>query len=162
MKQIDATILDSLTKQAEGSARKRAHHNLHARLDDPVQRLCVAIEPETYIRPHRHAEPATSEVFLLLRGTAALLFFDDSGVVTEQAVLSADGPVLAAEIPPHTWHTIASLEKGTVFFEVKQGPYTQPKDTNVADWAPAEGDASAARFVDWYCHAKVGDVPPGI
>jgi cupin fold WbuC family metalloprotein len=162
MKQIDATILDSLTKQATGSVRKRAHHNLHARLDDPVQRLCVAIEPATYIRPHRHAEPATSEVFLLLRGSAALLFFDDSGAVTERAVLSATGPVFAAEIPAGTWHTIASLESGTIFFEVKQGPYTPPQDANVAGWAPPEGSPAAARFVEWYCHAKVGDGAPGI
>ncbi len=162
MKQIDTMILDSLTKQAAGSARKRAHYNLHARLDDPVQRLCVAIEPETYIRPHRHADPATSEVFLLLRGTAALLFFDDSGAVTERAVLSATGPVFAAEIPAGTWHTIASLENGTIFFEVKQGPYTPPGDANVAAWAPPEASPAAAKFVEWYCHAKVGDMPPRI
>jgi cupin fold WbuC family metalloprotein len=160
VKQIDQSVLDALTTQAKESPRKRAHHNLHTRLDDPVQRLCVAIEPETYIRPHRHADPATSEVFLLLRGTATLLFFDDAGTVTERAVLSAKGPVFAAEIPPKTWHTIASLESGAIFFEVKQGPYAQPKDANSADWAPEEGAPAVARFVEWYGHAKVGDVPP--
>lgn len=162
MKQIDQSVLDSLTNQAKESPRKRAHHNLHPRLDDPVQRLCVAIEPETYIRPHRHADPATSEVFLLLRGSAVILFFNDSGMVTERAMLSAQGPVFAAEIPPGTWHTIASLETGTIFFEVKQGPYAQPKDTNSAAWAPEEGAPAVARFVAWYVQARAGDVPPGM
>jgi cupin fold WbuC family metalloprotein len=160
MKQIDNALLDSLISKAKESPRKRAHHNLHLRLEDPVQRLCVAIEPGTYIRPHRHAEPETCEVFLLLRGSATLLFFHDSGKVTERVTLSATGPVFAAEIPENTWHSIVSLESGTVFFEVKQGPYAQPKDKNAAEWAPEEGHPAAAQFVEWYRIARVGDFPP--
>jgi len=160
MKQINTTILDSLTKQAKESPRKRAHHNLHPKLDDPIQRLCVAIEPETYIRPHRHAEPETAEVFLMLRGSAVILFFDDAGRITERVIASAGGPVSAIEIPATTLHTIASLESGTVFFEVKQGPYVQPKEKNVAAWAPAEGEPGTDAFIEWYKNAKKGEVPP--
>jgi cupin fold WbuC family metalloprotein len=160
MKQIDNALLDSLIVKAKESPRKRAHRNLHPRLEDPVQRLCVAIEPGTYIRPHRHAEPETCEVFLILRGSATLLFFHDSGTVTEKVVLSASGPVFAAEIPENTWHSIVSLESGTVFFEVKQGPYAQPKEKNTAGWAPEEGDPAVARIVEWYRSARIGDFPP--
>jgi len=162
MKQIDNTLLDSLTKQAQGSPRKRAHYNLHPKLDDPVQRLCVAIEPETYIRPHRHASPETAEVFLMLRGSAVILFFDDAGRITEKITVSAGGPVPAVEIPAAAWHTMASLEGGTIFFEVKQGPYVQPKDKNVALWAPAEGQLGAGEFGEWYKNAKEGDAPPAL
>jgi len=56
IKQIDNKLLDDLTAKAVTSPRKRAHHNLHDALEDPVQRLCVSIEPGTYIRPHRHAD----------------------------------------------------------------------------------------------------------
>lgn len=160
MKQIDSPVLDSLTSRAKESPRQRAHHNLHPRLEDPLQRLCVAIEPGTYIRPHRHSDPETCEVFLMLRGSAALLFFHDSGAVAERVVLSAGGPVFAAEIPANTWHSMASLESGTVFFEVKQGPYAQPKDKNAAGWAPEEGHPAASRFVEWYGIAQIGDLPP--
>jgi cupin fold WbuC family metalloprotein len=160
MKQIDNTLLDSLTKQAQQSPRKRSHYNLHPTLEDPIQRLCIAIEPETYFRPNRHADPMTSEVFLLLRGAAILLFFDDTGRVTERVKVSAGGPVLAVEIPAATWHAIVSLESGTVFFEVKQGPYVQPKEKNVALWAPAEGKPGTGEFVEWYKNAKEGDRPP--
>jgi cupin fold WbuC family metalloprotein len=160
MKQIDTTVLDSLTAKARESQRRRAHHNLHPELNDPIQRLCVAIEPGTYIRPHRHTGPETMEVFLLLRGSAVLLFFDDFGRVIERVVLSANGPVFAAEIPAKTLHAMASLESGTVFFEVKQGPYVQPKGNSVAGWAPEEGHPATTRFVEWYCNAKAGDMPP--
>src|SRR5512137_1773934 len=99
MKLIDDRLLDDLTSRASASARKRAHRNLHPVLEDPVQRLSVAIEPGTYIRPHRHADPATWEVFLMLRGSAVFLSFDDAGTVVERTVISAAGPVRAIEIP---------------------------------------------------------------
>ena len=142
------------------SPRKRAHHNLHPVLEDPVQRLCVAIEPGTYIRPHRHADPLTWEVFLMLRGSAVYLSFDDSGRVSERIVLAAAGPVHAIEIPAGTWHSVASLEPGSVFFEVKQGPYKAPLAGNSAAWAPAEGDPECERLEAWYRTAQTGELPP--
>jgi cupin fold WbuC family metalloprotein len=160
MKQIDDALLDSLTRKAKDSPRKRAHHNLHPDLGDPIQRLCVAIEPGTYIRPHRHASPDTFEVFMLLRGSAVFLSFDDDGMVNERSVLKAGGPVMAVEIPSKTWHAMASLEGGTVFFEIKQGPYVQPSQHNVASWSPAEGEQFAPKFEAWYRTAKAGDAPP--
>jgi cupin fold WbuC family metalloprotein len=160
MKQIDTTLLDDLTATAAASARKRAHHNIHPKLEDPVQRLCVAIEPGTYIRPHRHAEPLTWEVFIMLRGSAVFLAFDDSGRVLERIELAAAGLVRAIEIPAGTWHTIASLERGSVFFEVKQGPYRAPLAGNSAAWAPSEGASECTQFESWYRTAQVGDSPP--
>jgi len=162
MKTIDSTVLDALTKQARESPRKRAHFNLHPELNDPVQRLCVAIEPDTYIRPHRHMDPVTNELFLMLRGSAVLLFFDDYGRVVELITLSSQGPVMAAEIPAGTWHTMASLETGSVFFEVKQGPYAPPATKNVASWAPAEGKPGTEQLLTWYKAAKAGDIPPKV
>jgi cupin fold WbuC family metalloprotein len=160
IKQIDKKLLDDLTAKAIASPRKRAHHNLHDVLEDPVQRLCVAIEPGTYIRPHRHADPMTWEVFLMLSGSAVFLTFDESGRVTGRIDLSARGPVHAIEIPEGTWHSIASLEPRSVFLEVKKGPYKAPLAENSAAWAPAEGDAECARFETWYRTAQTGDAPP--
>ncbi len=160
MKRIDTKLLDDLTASAAASPRKRAHHNLHAALTDPVQRLCVAIEPGTYVRPHRHADPLTWEVFLMLRGSVAFLSFDDSGRVIERIILAAGGPDHAVEIPAGTWHAIASLEPGSIFFEVKQGPYKAPLTENSAAWAPAEGDPECVRFEAWFRTAQIGDMHP--
>ncbi len=94
-----------------------------------------------------------------MRGSAVVLLFDNAGRVTERVPLSARGPVYAVEIPPKAWHAIASLETGTVFFEVKQGPYTAPRGIHVASWAPEEGRPEAAMFEQWYREACVGDTP---
>jgi cupin fold WbuC family metalloprotein len=160
LKSITDRVLDELTARASASPRKRANHNLHVRLDDPVQRLLNAIEPGTYIRPQRHAEPATFETVYLVRGAAVLLLFDDGGIVRERVELAADGPVRGVEVPPATWHAIASLKPGTIFFEVKLGPYAPPQGPDVASWAPAEGESNVPRFTSWYLSARVGDAPP--
>ncbi len=160
MKQIDSTLLDSLIAQAKASPRQRAHFNLHPELNDRVQRLCIAMEPGTYVRPHRHADPETWEVLVILRGSLALNIFDDRGRVIERTVLKAGGPVSMVEFSQNTWHAPAALETGTVVFEVKQGPYRPIAEHNLAAWAPAEGMSAAAGLIEWYGRAKVGELPP--
>ncbi len=160
MKLIDTRLLDSLTEKAGENPRHRAHFNLHPELNDAVQRLCIAMEPDTYVRPHRHADPETWELLLILRGSLAVTLFDDRGTVTGRAVLHAAGPVRAVEFPRAVWHAPVSLEPGTVVFEVKQGPYKVIEERNLASWAPREGEPAADRFLQWYRHARVGDVPP--
>lgn len=160
MKLIDNSVLDSLVKKAEESERKRAHHNLHPELSDPVQRLCIAMEPETYVRPHRHADPETWEILLILRGSLALNIFDEKGKIVERAILNTRGPVTAVEFPRNAWHAPTALESGTVVFEIKQGPYKPIEEKNLATWAPKEGDPTAGKFLTWYRKAKIGDMPP--
>jgi len=140
MKRIDKILLTTLSTQAAASPRKRAHHNLHPQLDDKVQRLCIAMEPGTYVRPHRHNQPETWEILLILSGAVALLIFDDSGKVLERIELAAGGEVTAVEIPANTWYAVASLKAGTVVFEVKQGPYAPINEANYAPWSACGRD----------------------
>ena len=161
MKRIDKQLLTTLSTQAAAAPRLRAHHNLHPQLDDSVQRLCIAMEPGTYVRPHRHAEPATWEILLVLSGAVALLVFDDNGKVTERIELAACGEVSAVEIPACSWHAVASTQPGTVVFEVKQGPYIPIAEANYASWSPADG-AAAQRLEAWYHTANAGDTASGL
>ena len=158
--QIDNALLDALVAKAKGSPRKRAHHNLHPELSDPVQRLCIAMEPDTYVRPHRHSDPETWEVLMILRGSLALNIFDENGTVVERTMLKAGGAVTAVEFPQNSWHAPASLESGTVVFEIKQGPYKAIEEKNLASWAPNEGEPSTVAFLQWYRTAKPGDPAP--
>ena len=160
MKILSNSVLDELSGRAVASSRRRMNHNLHERLDDPVQRLLNAIEPGTYIQPHRHLDPPTWEVFLMVRGSGAILTFDDDGTVISRLELREGGPVRGVEISAGAWHTIVSKETGTVFFEVKQGPYVPPQPVNRAVWAPLESDAAAQRFETWFRSAGTGDRPP--
>lgn len=142
MNRIEARDLDALSAEARQHARRRMNRNLH-RMEEPIHRLLNAMEPDSYVAPHRHLAAPRGETLLLLRGRGAVLLFDDAGGVREKIVLSPAGPTHVVELPPDAWHTLLALEPGTVWFEVKQGPYVPPAATDVAAWAPPTSDHAA-------------------
>ncbi|KFK93645.1 MULTISPECIES: WbuC family cupin fold metalloprotein [unclassified Serratia (in: enterobacteria)] len=153
MKQITAHDLTTMSEQAATVVRLRAHRTLHEELSDPVQRLAIAMEPGTYIRPHRH--PQTWELLTPLRGRFVVLQFNDDGVVTQRTLLGEETKVL--EMPASTWHAVLSVDPGGVVFEVKQGPYRALAEEDCMAWAPPEGGEGTAAVMRWYATAKVGD-----
>jgi hypothetical protein len=140
MKLIDKRLLDETTARAKQSPRLRMNYNFHESLDDPINRLINAMEPDTYLRPHRHMNPDKNEVFLMLRGKAALFLFDDEGNITEQVILDPEAGVYGGEIPCNVWHTLIVLESESVIYEVKQGPFAPLSPENMASWSPAAED----------------------
>ena len=120
------------------------NYNFHEELDDPVNRLLNAMEPGTYLRPHRHLNPDKDEVFILLRGKAAVFIFDEVGNVTESIILSPAEGMYGAEIKAGVWHGMVVLESGSVIYEVKQGPFAPLSADNLAPWSPAAEDKDAA------------------
>lgn len=153
-------MVEDLIASAASSPRLRANENIHASLDDPVQRFVNAMEPGTYVRPHRHRQEGRWELFVIISGAAAVLSFDEDGNVTERVEMNPESGAVAVEVPPGWWHAVVSLAPGTLLFEVKLGPYVQPTDKDFADWAPAEGRFDSERFERWYREAQPGDGPP--
>ncbi|WP_299997253.1 WbuC family cupin fold metalloprotein [uncultured Cedecea sp.] len=153
MKQITISDMQQQSAAAASAPRLRAHRNFHPELSDPVQRLAIAMEPGTYIRPHRH--PHTFELLLPLRGRFLVLNFDDQGTVTQRVVLGED--CMALEMEAGTWHAVLSLDNGGVIFEVKHGGYQPVAEQDSAAWAPAEGEEGTTKLMEWYAQAQVGD-----
>ena len=149
--QVTHSRLDELVEAAKTNARRRSNLNLHETLDDPIQRLAIAMQPDTLIRPHRHRH--TWELLLPLRGRFVVVCFDETGVVSERIALGDDTRVL--EMPAGQWHAVLSRETGSVIFEVKHGPYRPTEPGDFADWL-AE-DAVPQRVLDWYAAARPGD-----
>lgn len=159
MKRIDQTLLQTLQKEACRRPRLRANFNLHPGLDAPVQRFFNALQPGTYVRPHRHLTPPRWELFLVVQGHLALLIFDDRGTVIDRQELIPQGEVFGVEMEAGTWHCITALSP-SVMFEVKEGPYEAMSDKDFAVWAPAEGEPSCLDWVRWYNVAAIGDHAP--
>jgi cupin fold WbuC family metalloprotein len=142
MQQIDSKALSRLLQEASQSSRKRAHLLLHSGQDDPVQRLLIALQPGSYIRPHHHS--MQWEILAVLRGRGQWLHFSDAGELLDRHELSSDTPV--AQIPVGAWHGFLVLDPDTVLMEIKPGPY---RASEFAHWAPPEGDATVTEFLDW-------------
>ncbi|WP_321343935.1 WbuC family cupin fold metalloprotein [uncultured Draconibacterium sp.] len=146
IKKIDKQTLDNLCAEAKQTDRQRKNLNYHSNFNDPINRMLNAVEPGSYVQPHKHENPDKREVFILLRGKMAVVFFDDDGNITENLILD-NKENYGVEIPPAVWHTIIALERGTVVYEVKDGPYSPSDDKNFASWAPKEDEKESADYI---------------
>lgn len=146
---ISQEILDTVTREAKTIPRLRKNLNFHQRDESLCNRLLNAVEPDSYIPPHRHLDPEKDETMILLRGSLGVVFFDENGNVVQKAVLAVGGDAVGVNIPCGEFHTVVSLESGTVFFESKAGPYRALTAEERAPWAPGEGsDASDAYLAE--------------
>ena len=147
LRPIDAETLERARAGARASPRRRAILRFHDH-DEPVQRMLNAVEPDSYVRPHRHEAPDKTEVFLVLAGRACVCRWDDSGSLLESVEIAAEGPRRGVEIPPRVWHSLVALEPGTVLYELIEGPFLEASHKRHASWAPEEGSEAGRRFHD--------------
>ena len=148
IKTFSAEDLSTLSATAVTAERRRAHLNVHTSTDANVQRLFIATEPDTYIRPHRHREEHKWEFFVVLRGRLDLLVFAEGGELERRVMLSA-AATPAIEIAPGTFHAYVCMQPGTVALEIKEGAYIPTAERDFAPWAPAERSAGAPAYLAW-------------
>lgn len=120
--EINTALLDALTEQAKASPRLRMNYDLRNSAADTSQRMLNAIEPGSVVPIHRHQK--TSETVVVLRGRIVEEFYDElERICSATYEVSPHGPICALNIPAGTWHTLRSLESGTVILEMKDGAY---------------------------------------
>lgn len=152
-KLIYSGSIDDLVSSAKDSGRKRAHLNLHEDYSERCQILFNAIEPGSYIRPHRHLLDPKVETLLPFRGSFLLVIFDDVGkvVLRERMQTLEAGDCVGVRIDPSEWHTVVSLEPGSILLEVKPGPFNPHLAKQLASWAPLEGEDTAGEYLENIC-----------
>lgn len=116
---ISSETLDNLIRQAKASERLRANLDLRNTPDDLSQRMLNAIEPGTMMPIHRHL--GSSETCVCVRGHFEEYFYDENGNLTDTIDMVPGGVIL--NIEKGQWHSLRSLESGTVLLEAKDGPY---------------------------------------
>ena len=127
---ITQAILDELTAKAKENPRLRMNLDLRNSAEDQSQRMLNAIEPGSPLPIHRHQK--SSETVVCLRGRLVEEFYDElERRCIESIELSHNGPTVAVNIPAGQWHTVRSLESGTVILEVKDGPYEPLSDVDM-------------------------------
>lgn len=127
---IDKQLLDNLTQQAKASPRLRMNFDLRNSPEDTSQRMLNAIEPGSVVPIHRHQK--TSETVVVLRGRVIEEYYDELERICEATYeISPEGPIMALNIPAGQWHTLRSLDSGTVILEVKDGVYEPIKECDI-------------------------------
>lgn len=129
---INQAILDELTRRAQNSPRLRMNLDLRNGQDDQSQRMLNAIEPGSPLPIHRHQK--SSETVVCLRGRLVWEYYDEpEHICTERIELSPNGPIVALNVPQGQWHTVKSLESGSVIMEVKDGKYEPQRAEDVLE-----------------------------
>ena len=146
---IEMELIAAKAAAARVAERGREIHMFHAGHEELLHRMLNALQPGSYVPPHRHLATAKAEAVILLQGSIGFVpFLDDGAVDTEHLLrLSQESGVLGFDCRPHVWHTFFALEQDTVVFEVKKGPFDAGKDKEFAPWAPEENDPSARDYL---------------
>jgi cupin fold WbuC family metalloprotein len=106
-----------------------------------------AVQPGSYIAPHRHLDPPKDESWIVLQGALAFFTFDEQGKIEECCEVRSGSDVFGVDLEPGVYHSFFALEPDTVVYEVKTGPYAPNNDKAFAPWAPREGEPGVPAYL---------------
>jgi cupin fold WbuC family metalloprotein len=131
---------------AHSSLRKRYPLLLHehgAYFNEVFNFICR----DSYMQPHLHPGSEKNEIIQVVRGTLAVLYFDENGIVTEKTLLNAE-QFDSIEVPAFTWHTYVMLSSEVITYECMNGIYNPVTWKQFAPWAPSENSAEATAYFE--------------
>lgn len=144
---ITLQMVSELLQHSKESPRKRMIQPLHKDEGEAVHRMFNALQPGTYIPPHRHRNPAKTETVLVISGGMLFIEFDEQGNVTNHMIVQPGTAVFGVDVAPGVYHTFFAFKPDTLLFEVKDGPYSRTDDKDIPEWAPAEGTPEAVEYL---------------
>jgi cupin fold WbuC family metalloprotein len=143
---LDDAMIDQAVAYSRASPRGRMIAPFHKSPDDPLHRMLNALQPHSYVRPHRHLDPPKAEAWVVLRGAVAFFLFEEDGTILECARLGANDRRRGVDLSPGGYHGLIALEPDTVLYEVKTGPFAAISDKAFAPFAPVEGTPAAEAY----------------
>lgn len=126
---IDQKLFDDLTAQAKTSQRLRMAYDLRNTPEEDSQRMLNAIEPGTEIPIHRHFD--STETVFCVRGHFQECLYDNDGNLEQVIDMVPGGNIV--NVPKGQWHSLKSLESGTILAEAKHGKYEPLKPENILE-----------------------------
>jgi cupin fold WbuC family metalloprotein len=145
---MNRTLLSKVVDAARQSPRRRMILPLHQSAGDSLHRMFNALQPDSYVQPHRHLTPPKAETVVVIKGAIGFVIFSDRGEIADWSVLSAGDDAFGIDTAPGLYHTFFALEPDTVVFEAKIGPYHAASEKDFADWAPREGSPESTGYLE--------------
>jgi cupin fold WbuC family metalloprotein len=140
---IGRSELDMLKAAVKASSKGRARINAHPDGDDTLHEMIIAIDPSSYIRPHKH--PGKSEAFHIVEGEVDIVVFKDDGEIDRVVQLGAPGSERSFyyRMSKPFFHTLIIRSDVLVVHEITNGPF-RPEATVFADFAPDDSETGKA------------------
>jgi cupin fold WbuC family metalloprotein len=117
------------------SPKRRVRINLHPKNDDTLHEMIIAIDKQSYIRPHFH--PNKSESFHVIDGCVDVIIFDECGDIIKIVELGAPGTGRAFyyRMSEPFFHTLVVCSELLIIHETTNGPF-EAGATQFAKFAP--------------------------
>ena len=145
---IDEGLMSEAVAMSRRSPRGRIILPLHNSDQATLHRMLNAIQPGSYVQPHRHSNPPKAESIVVLQGGIHFIIFDDRGKIVRNFALAAGSARFGVDLDSDIYHTFFATSADTVLFEVKPGPYLPASDKDFAAWAPEENSDSASSYLE--------------
>ena len=132
---IGEAELNALRAAVKASAKRRARINAHPDGEDALHEMIIAIDPSSYIRPHKH--PGKSEAFHIIEGEVDIVVFTDDGEIDRIVPLGppGSGRSFYYRMSQAFFHTLIIRSDVLIVHEITNGPF-RPAATVFADFAP--------------------------
>jgi cupin fold WbuC family metalloprotein len=140
---IGQAELNTLKSAVKASAKRRARINAHADGEDALHEMIIAIDPTSYIRPHKH--PGKSEAFHIVEGEVDIVVFTDDGEIDRIVSLGPPGGrrPFYYRMSNAFFHTLIIRSDLLVVHEITNGPF-RPQATVFANFAPDDREIEKA------------------
>src|SRR5437016_3169335 len=141
---IGSEDIEVLRQAVRQTPKRRVRINAHPGSNDDLHEMIIAIEPGSYIRPHKH--PGKSEAFHIIEGEVDIVVFNEEGNIERIVSLAAKGSRYPFYYRMSTayFHTLIIRSDLLVVHEITNGPFLST-GTIYAAFAPEEGDTANAR-----------------
>lgn len=131
---------------SENSQRRRSPMIIHKK-GDYINRVYNFILSSSYMQPHLHPGIEKIEKMYLIKGSFALIIFNDDGEIIESIILEK-GKREIVSVPAFTWHTYVMLSDQVIVYEEMEGVYHPSSWKEMALWAPKEESPEAASYLE--------------
>ncbi len=125
-----AILKDNIQHAPDNRIRICTHHE-----NDIVHEMIIAINKESYIRPHKHNNK--SESFHMVEGEMDVVIFDDAGKLLKIISMgqTGSGKSFFYRLSSPFFHTVYLRTEYVIFHETTHGPFIK-EDTLMAPWSP--------------------------
>ncbi len=138
---LDSRAIAFIKEKAAKSPRGRARICAHKDPSDSLHEMVIAIQADSYIRPHRHHNKVES--FHLIEGRADIIILNDQGEIEDVVKLGKEHCFYYRLNTPH-YHTLIIHSPILVIHEITNGPFDLAA-SDYAHYSPGDEDSVKAR-----------------
>jgi len=131
---------------ATNSIRNRSPKILHKK-GAYLNQVFNFILKDSYMHPHLHPGKEKIEKMYLIKGSFALILFNEVGQITQKIILE-EGKLDFIEVPAFTWHTYVMISDEVIIYETMEGIYEIDTWKKMASWAPKENSIDAENYLE--------------